>query len=171
MGQRRIHVWLPIIISGLVFFSPLIVVLEFDSSETLRDIGAINTEWTLHVGGSVSHPLDLTFNELVSMPASTEYAELYCFGALVASGNWTGVKLRVLLEKAGPNQHAGTVELHAEDGYKITLPFAAAVQENIIVAFKKDGKSLSEKTRLVVPGENGAEWISALTEITIGTVP
>ena len=167
VDKRLMHAWLPIIVSGLVLFSSLIAVSEFDSSDTLREFVPSNSEWRLYVGGWVSHALNLTFDELASMPNSTEYAELYCYDTFVVSGDWTGVKLGSLLERAGPTQQAGTIELYAEDGYKITLPFELAVQENTIVAFAKDGEPLFEKTRLVLPHNNGSEWISMITHIEL----
>lgn len=110
----------------------------------------------------------LDYNELVTMPRSTVYAELYCYGSLVERGNWTGVKLKLVLEKAGLSPQAGTaIEFYASDGYSIELPFSVAMREDVIIAYEKDDKPLTETTRLVVPGENGAEWIGMITQIKI----
>ena len=112
-------------------------------------------------------PIILNYGELVTMPKTTIYAELYCYGSLVDRGNWTGVKLGFLLEKAGSTQQAETVELIASDGYSVTIPISVAMREDVIVAWEKDGIALPEGTRLVVPGVNGDEWISSISQIKI----
>jgi DMSO/TMAO reductase YedYZ molybdopterin-dependent catalytic subunit len=123
--------------------------------------------WRLLVYGSVYQPLTLPFNELVTMPKSTVYAELDCYRSPVESGNWTGVKLRLLLEKAGIPQQATTVEFQATDGYTTSLLLSIAMQEDVLIAYEKDGGWLAETTRLVIPGANGSGWISSITQIMI----
>ena len=45
----------------------------------------------------------LEYTELVTMPRTTINADLYCVNSLIEHGNWTGVKLGSVLEKAGLN--------------------------------------------------------------------
>ena len=62
-----------------------------------------NSEWKLAIYGFVSNPMNLTFNELIAMPRSTVNAELYCVDNPKnprSKGNWTGVKLGLILERA-----------------------------------------------------------------------
>ena len=61
--------------------------------------------------------IDFSYPDITAMPKTTVYAELYCIGTFVASGNWTGVQLGYLLERAGVTQQAETLELYASDGY------------------------------------------------------
>lgn len=145
--------------------------LDHEFSSAPYDAMMGDSEWGLLVDGSGSRPLNLTFNELVAMPRSTVFAELYCFRIFVTSGNWTGVRLGFVLEKAGLHPQAVNVTFYATDGYTITLPIATATREDVIIAYEKDGEPLTETLRLVVPGENGHKWISMITQITIGTVP
>jgi DMSO/TMAO reductase YedYZ molybdopterin-dependent catalytic subunit len=77
------------------------------------------------------------------------------------------VRLGLLLEKAGLPQQARTVEFHATDGYTVRLTLSTAMREDVIVAYEKDGSSLPETTRLVIPSANGSEWISRITQIRI----
>jgi DMSO/TMAO reductase YedYZ molybdopterin-dependent catalytic subunit len=41
------------------------------------------------------------------------------------------------------------------------------MREDVIIAYEKDGVSLAERTRLVIPGANGSEWISGIIQIII----
>src|SRR3989304_4815247 len=71
------------------------------AASSATDAGAgFDSEWRLKVDGSVNNPLSLSINDLAAMPQTVVYAELYIYGNLVASGNWGGVRLQLLLEKA-----------------------------------------------------------------------
>ena len=138
------------------------------AASSATDAGAgFDSEWRLKVDGSVNNPLSLSINDLAAMPQTVVYAELYIYGNLVASGNWGGVRLQLLLEKAacehGVRAHAFDVEFHSSDGYKIT----GIQQENLIIAYERDGQPLPERLRLVVPGADGNVWIAMITKITV----
>ena len=161
---------------GKLFFAALatVVVLPVASSFFLSH--AINFE-TLDVK-SPNYPVSvrdrypvtqvhLTFSELVNMPRRTVFAELYCEGVFIESGNWTGVRLKSVIERVGISSQNGTVEFYANDGYLTRLNLSTAMREDIIIAHEKDGRSLSEITRLVVPNANGAEWISMINQLNI----
>ncbi len=130
-------------------------------------------EWSLLVDGFVQRPLNLTLNELIAMPRSTVYAELYCLpavgssGVLVDHGNWTGVRLELVLEKAGVSPQAVKVAFYAEDGFTTDLTVTTAMREDIFLAYEKDGKPLPEKLRLAVPSMWGYKWIKWLIHIEV----
>jgi DMSO/TMAO reductase YedYZ molybdopterin-dependent catalytic subunit len=129
-----------------------------------------NSEPSLAVDGSVQHPLDLTIDEIAAMPKTTVNATLYCVGAPdspVENGNWTGVQLAFLLENVGVSPDAIKIAFYAEDGYTTDLTIAEAEQENIILAYEKDGNPLPETLRLVVPGRWGYKWISQVNRIEL----
>jgi DMSO/TMAO reductase YedYZ molybdopterin-dependent catalytic subunit len=111
--------------------------------------------------------INISYNELIAMPRTTINAELDCVGSYVASGNWTGVQLGYLLEKAGLTQKANTVELYASDGYSTHISYSLATRGDVIVAYELDGKALLEVTRLVIPDTNGDIWISNITRIKV----
>ncbi len=103
------------------------------------------------------------------MPKSTVNAAIICVdfpGNIVAQGNWTGIKLGTLLEKAKPSSYAIKVAFYAADGYSTDLPVETAMRDNIILAYEKDGVPLND-LRLVVPGKWGYKWISQLTRIEL----
>jgi hypothetical protein len=81
-------------------------------------------------------------------------------------GNWTGVKLRTLLEDAKPLPSAIKVAFFAADGYSTDLTMETAMRDNIILAYEKDGEPLND-LRLVVSGKWGYKWISQLIRIEL----
>ncbi len=111
--------------------------------------------------------IDFSYTELTAMPGTTVNAELDCIGNYVANGNWTGVRLGYLLERAGATQQADTVEFYASDGYSTHITYTVATRVNVIVAYQLNGSALPEVTRLVIPDTNGDVWISNITRIRI----
>jgi DMSO/TMAO reductase YedYZ molybdopterin-dependent catalytic subunit len=111
--------------------------------------------------------IDFSYTELTAMPGTTVNAELDCIGNYVASGNWTGVRLGYLLERAEVTQQADTVEFYASDGYSTHITYTVATRADVIVAYQLNGNALPEITRLVIPDTNGDVWISNITRIKI----
>ncbi len=127
-------------------------------------------EWRFNVTGLVGRPLNLTLAELKMMPRTTEYAVLYCVdfpGVVVMQGNWSGVRLSYLLDQAGINTEAVKIALNASDGYSTDLSVARGMQDDVLVAYEKDGVPLTEVLRLVVPDSWGYKWISQLRSIEL----
>jgi DMSO/TMAO reductase YedYZ molybdopterin-dependent catalytic subunit len=129
----------------------------------------IEADWQLTVTGLVENPLNLNWTEIAAMPKSTVNAAIICVdfpSNIVAQGNWTGIKLRTLLEEAKPSADAIKVGFHAADGYSTDLPVETAMRDDVILAYEKDGEPLND-LRLVVPSKWGYKWISQLTRIEL----
>jgi len=132
--------------------------------------GETTQERRLLIYGLVQNPLNLTLADLSAMPQTTIYAQLYCVGPpsfLVTEGNWTGVSLAYLLQQAGVIQATVKVAFYAGDSYATDLTVQTAMSGDIIVAYQRNGESLQEGLRLVVPGRFGYKWISEITRIEL----
>jgi hypothetical protein len=130
----------------------------------------VQSEWALVVDGLVQSPLSLTYDELLAMPTSTVYSKLYCVGAPstpLAEGNWTGVRLGLVLEEAGVSPEAVKVAFYAGDGFSTDLTVTTAMRDDIILAYERDGASIQEKVRLVVPCKWGYKWITGPSHIEL----
>jgi DMSO/TMAO reductase YedYZ molybdopterin-dependent catalytic subunit len=129
-----------------------------------------DSELTLILDGFVESPLNLTFDDLLAMPRSTVYAELYCVGGpttILEKGSWTGVRLGLMLEEAGVLPEAVKVAFYADDGFATDLTVVTAMRQDIILAYERDGEPLPETLRLVVPGKWGYKWIRGVTHIEL----
>ena len=126
-------------------------------------------EWTVRIEGAVSNPKTLSITQIMSMPNSTVYGELYCYGAYVTGGNWTGVNLRQLLNSVELYQNAMSIVFSATDGYNRAFSIAEATQENVILAYELNGSPISETLRLVLPGANGELWVAMINNIVVST--
>ena len=126
--------------------------------------------WQLTITGAVENPLNLSWAEIVAMPKTTVYAELICVDfpdQVLVGGNWTGVKLRLLLEEAGISPQAIKVGFHATDNFSTDLTIETAMRDDIIIAYELTGEPLDEVLRLVVPGKWGYKWIHHVNRIEL----
>jgi len=130
-----------------------------------------SSEWTLKIDGAISNPTVLTLSEIMAQSKTTVYGEIYCYGAFVGGGNWTGVSLSLLLDKVGPDESAMSLGFHAADGYAREISITEAMGEDVILAYELNAEPLPETLRLVLPGANGDLWVSMVNQITIGTNP
>ena len=123
----------------------------------------------IKVTGLVERPYNLTYDKLTALPSRNVTAVLYCVDAPRTprkNGTWTGVPLKILLERAGVKNGAYKIALYANDGYTTDL-FVQWVLDNnnVIVAYKFNGEPITP--RLVVPGMWGYKWIKGLKEIRL----
>ena len=111
------------------------------------------TEWRLNVGGLVRQSLELSLEELLSLPSRESIVTLECAGnsrsyltpaaegigfshGAVSTARWKGVPLALVLERAGADRDALEVVFHGadtgeeeEDGvvYSTELPYARSL--------------------------------------------
>lgn len=119
---------------------------------------------TIQIDGLVNNPINITLQELITLPAINVPAVLFCYNTLVAAGVWTGPQLSLLLEMAEFDNATASVRFYADDGYTISLTITQAMEEDVLIAYGIDDQPLPE-LRLVVPGENGDLWIALINRI------
>jgi len=119
---------------------------------------------TIQIDGLVNNPINVTLQELITLPAISVPAVLFCYNTLVAAGVWTGPQLSLLLEMAEFDNETASVRFYADDGYVVSLTITQAMEEDVIIAYAIDDQPLPE-LRLVIPGENGALWIAMINRI------
>ncbi|CAM3204426.1 Sulfite oxidase [Deinococcus saxicola] len=155
--------------------------------------------WRLEVGGGAASPLSLSLQELRAMPSHTLSATMECAGngrvylsprmpgvqwdlGAVGTAEWTGVRLRDVLERAGIQEGALEVVLEGADSGTLTDPgrtpgdirYARSVpldkaRDDVLLAYAMNGQPLTPDhgfpLRAVVPGWYGmaaVKWLSRL---------
>ncbi|ACJ15786.1 reductase 1 [Thermococcus onnurineus NA1] len=73
---------------------------------------------------------------------------------------FSGVPLKLFLDKARPDDDAVNITFIAKDGYSATLDFMAV--------YENDKAILTPDFRVVIPGEPSRTWVKDLKEIVIG---
>ena len=153
--------------------------------------------WTLTIDGFVDTPLELTIAdmreqfEVVTMALTLECGgngrgffnppakgNQWTYGA-VACSEWTGVRLKDVLEKAGVQSNVVYTAHYGADGHlsgdpdKLPIsrgvPIAKAMTDNILIAFEMNGDALHPMNgaplRLVVPGwpaSTAQKWLTRI---------
>ena len=98
------------------------------------------------------------------------------YGAM-GNARWTGVRLKDVLARAGMKPEAVEVAFdgrrhgagRASPDFVKSMPVAAALDENTLVAFQMNGEPLPHwngfPARLIVPGWTGTYWLKHVTAI------
>lgn len=154
--------------------------------------------WRLLLDGQVSHPLSLSLAELRRMPRESATCVLQCAGngrslqnppipgiqwGLGAVGNarWTGVRVKVLLDRAGVRSGAPHLHSFGTDRPPGQVPpFYRSLElekalEHGLIAFEMNGRPLPPEhggpARLVVPGWAGDHWMKWLSRLSVQPEP
>jgi len=128
-------------------------------------------DWKLTVDREVKNPLELTWPDLLKLPSIESVSDFHCVeGWSVRNCRWHGVKFSKLVEIVKPSEDAKYVFFKCLDGYTTSLELADLLKDNVLLAYKLDGKYLEESLgaplRLVVPDKYGyksAMWIKQIT--------
>jgi DMSO/TMAO reductase YedYZ molybdopterin-dependent catalytic subunit len=139
--------------------------------------------WTLNITGAVDNPIELSYDDLLSLPTREADITLSCIsnevgGGLISNARWTGVLLSDVLQEAGLSQDkiaSASEQLvgRSVDDWTSGFPTEIAFDgREALVAFGMNDEELPLKhgypVRLVIPGLYG--YVSAtkwLTEIEL----
>jgi DMSO/TMAO reductase YedYZ molybdopterin-dependent catalytic subunit len=135
-------------------------------------------KWSLDIGGLVTRPQRLTFDEIKALPAVERYHTLECIsneigGDLISNAKWKGVRLRDLLARAGgPAGKTTKVAFRCADGYTESIPLDDALNPDTLVVYEMNTEPLTPKhgfpVRLLVPGYFGMKnpkWITRIEPV------
>jgi DMSO/TMAO reductase YedYZ molybdopterin-dependent catalytic subunit len=134
---------------------------------------SINREtYHLAITGLVDNPVNYTYEELVNDFNSTlQVATLPCVEGWSVTLLWQGVPLTDLLRQTGVSPDANTLIFFASDGYSSSLPLEYIKQNNIMIAYKINNITLTDRTGwpffLVAKNQYGYKWVEWLTEINV----
>ncbi len=154
-----------------------------------------SSTWKLNISGNgVSQPIDISYDDLLKMPATNVTRYIECAGNgrgfyaslmnkpaeggqwhLGAYGiaEWTGVKLKDLLTRAGIKSTAVDVMPAGLDSTQVKrpMPVAKAMQDDTLVAYLMNGDILpidhGFPARILAPGWIGVASIKWLGQITV----
>jgi len=88
-------------------------------------------DWKLAVGGLVERPLQLSLEELRSMPPRTQITRHDCVEGWSCIGKWKGVQLSRVIERAGLKPDARFIAFYCADTLELTLDGTGQYYETI----------------------------------------
>ena len=152
--------------------------------------------WRLRVVGLIEQPLVLTLKDLQQFERVTITAVVQCSGngrafhrpkapgvqwerGAVGNAQWTGVRLRDVLAKAGLRHQAKHVQLQGADRpvvasvplFTRSIPLEKALHPDTLLAYEMNGRPLpllhGAPLRVITPGWMADSCTKWLTEITV----
>jgi len=134
-------------------------------------------EWELQVEGLFDSPRTLTLKDLMEYPVVTQPITLSCIsnrigGDLIGTSNWTGLRLRDLLEDLGIQRSAQELMVEAADGFFESVTMMDMMDPRTLLVYGMNGKTLPTNhgypLRVYIPNRYGMKqpkWITKITAI------
>ena len=127
-------------------------------------------KWNLTIDGEVNKPTKLNWNNLLKLPTVESVSDFHCVeGWSVLGLKWEGIRFKHIVNIVKPGDTAKFVIFECADGYTTCLSLKELLVDNILLAYKLDGKYLEEgigaPLRLVVPDKyayKSAMWITRI---------
>jgi len=126
-------------------------------------------DYALEVSGRVSDKQSWTLTKLRALPQESQITRLVCIEGWSAIGQWSGVPLRVFLERVGADLKARYIGFKCADRYYSSIDMATALHPQTILALDYGNAPLPAKygypLRLRVPtklGFKGPKHIMAM---------
>lgn len=140
-------------------------VLSYESTPKFDE-----TEYRFKVWGAVAEPLEITWNQLQSLPRTRLTADFHCVTTWSRYDNaWEGVAIRDILAMVKPKPEAAYVTAHSWSGYTTNMPLSDLDDDDTLIAFTHDGEPITPDhggpVRLIVPklyAYKSAKWLSGL---------
>lgn len=126
--------------------------------------------WDLRVFGDVENEMRWTWQAFQQIPTVTVTTDIHCVTRWSKFDTvWEGVRFRDFIELFGVKPSAKYVIAHCEYGYTTNVPLADMLDDDVLLAYKFDGKFLDAEhgypLRTVVPKRyfwKSAKWLRAV---------
>jgi DMSO/TMAO reductase YedYZ molybdopterin-dependent catalytic subunit len=126
--------------------------------------------WDLGVHGEVENPLKLRYEDLLKLRRTVQKNDIHCVTTWSRLDmEWEGVQFKDLMEMAKPTERAHFAVFECEQGFTTSLPLDALYDNDVLVAFRADGKDLETvhggPVRMLVPKRyfyKSAKWLRGI---------
>ena len=122
--------------------------------------------------GLVGKPLNITYNDLISLPIYAEVTYMPCVEGWGFYAKWTGFRIVDLLSLAGLREDATYVLFRSVDGYSTGLSTDYLRSRNTLMAFGINDVTLPDERgfpfQVVAADKYGYKWAKWVTSIEVG---
>ncbi len=127
--------------------------------------------YRLQLTGLVEDELNLSYDELLKLPAYSEVAYMPCVEGWGFTAKWTGFRLTDLLDRAKLKPNAAYVVFHSSDGYSTGLPLDYIRSKRLLLAYGINDVTLPPERgfpfQLVAEHKYGYKWAKWITSIEV----
>lgn len=163
------------------FFTPNTGFYRVDTALTVPQVDP--DTWKLTIHGMVNHPLQITFEELLTYPFEEHDLTLTCVsnpvgGPYCGNARWLGTPLAPLLRRAGIHTGADMILSTSTDAMTIGSPVETVLDgRHAMLAIAMNGQALpiahGFPCRMLIPGLYGyvsaTKWVTDLNLTTFAT--
>jgi DMSO/TMAO reductase YedYZ molybdopterin-dependent catalytic subunit len=146
---------------------------KFNAYYDVMDVKPVNgATWRLELSGLIADKRPWSLAQLQALPRSSMVIKHICVEGWSYIGGWSGVPLRVFLERVGADLRAKYVAFKTADNYPSSIDMATALHPQTLLATKYGGDTLADPfgfpmrlrtaTKL---GYKNPKWVTAI-EIT-----
>jgi DMSO/TMAO reductase YedYZ molybdopterin-dependent catalytic subunit len=132
-------------------------------------------KYVLNIDGLVDKKLSLTYDQVLNHDKYSKVVTLNCVEGWSVKILWEGILIKDLLTQSGIKNGANTVIFYAYDGYSSSLPLSYILDNNIILAYKINGITLSPERgfpfQIVAEDKWGYKWVKWVTKIELSNDP
>ena len=125
----------------------------------------------LEVSGLVENKLNLSYGELLELPAYSEVEYMPCVEGWGFTAKWTGFRVTDLLELAEVKEDGVFVMFYSSDGYSTGMPLEYLENESIIMAYGINDVTLPADRgfpfQLVAKSKYGYKWAKWIVKIEL----
>lgn len=142
-----------------------------------RPVSIAGASWVLEVDGLFDNARPLTLSDLIAYPTVTQAITLSCIsnpigGDLIGTSNWTGVRLRDVLEDLGLRPEARELLIEGADGFYESVGMEDWMDPRTLLVYGMNGEILPVKNgfplRIYIPDRYGMKlpkWITRIEAI------
>lgn len=153
--------------------------LKLTDLKDFRTMGTTDHEvdldkWRLVVTGLVQTPLQLSLSEIHALPSVERKVLLICPGFFANHGQWKGISMGALLEKAGAAKDATHVVFSGPEGRSEKdekFPIAEILANKVFLAYEVNGEILPKKhgfpLRVVAEDYYGSVWVKYVYKVNV----
>lgn len=127
--------------------------------------------YRLTVEGEVEQPIELTYDELLALPAFEYRVRLSCVSGWTEVPTWRGPRVSDVLKLARERSGTGSVAFHSLSGYGFTWHRRRLNNSRALLATHVNGAPLSTNhgypVRLIVPGYPGQNMVKQIDRIFV----
>ena len=146
---------------------------KFNAYYDVTQVKPVNgTDWRLEVSGLVADKRAWALSDLQALPQASIVIQHICVEGWSYIGGWTGVPLRLFLERVGADLRAKYVAFKTADDYPSSIDMASALHPQTLLALQYGGETLADpfgfpmRLRMAVKlGYKNPKWVTAI-EVT-----
>ena len=127
--------------------------------------------YRLNVTGLTERELNLSYGQILALPAYSELVYLPCVEGWGFYAKWTGFRVNDLLNVSGLKPGAKYVFFTSADGYSTSLPLDYIQKNNILMAYGINDVTLPPDRgfplQVVAEGKYGYKWAKWITGVEV----